>query len=158
MSRNKSTIEAIQTILAESQWLQVNPNVVTEHLLSFTRKFLGVEKGAQFNIYEGVSNYGIFDTILIRNFGMDYEGEYSTSNIQHSLIANCHWEIHIPGLGSALDAHHPEYLITDYKGEIMRHDDFFGNLVLYYDPNIQSCQPKLENNDYTLTLNHIHEN
>lgn len=164
MSRNKPprptklAIDVIRTILLKSQWLDNNKETVARQLLNFTKEALGIGGCNKFEIKEGKLNYGVFSTIHIRCIGFDYDiQDANEEDISHTTIKCCYWGVEIPGLGTALDKHHPEDLVEDCNGDIMFHDDYIGCFELHYEPTTDSLVPKLEYETFKLKFTPVYE-
>lgn len=150
----KRAVDAIQSILSESLWLQSNSNKVLRQLQRITEYALGILDCTKFRVYEGDLCYGEYQTITINGFHFDCEQDCCDDK-HHLLIKCCYWEFFIPGLGVQLDNFHP--IVTSEDDEMsyydpIHHDDYCGCLSLYYDKDNRCLVPKVAFSDYEFTI------
>lgn len=157
MSRNKPprpnshALDAIKSILSESQWLKQNEAEVIKQLTEISKKALGIEKCSKFRVTEGGFDYGLFDSMEIELHG------FCTNNGDEFCwpIAELYWQINLRGLGEMLDKYHP---IKHYFGEYdIPNDDELCGVGVILNPKTHGLSIKIYYSDYKFTIVPIYD-
>lgn len=157
MSRNKPprvrshTLDAIKSILSESQWLRQNEIEVIKQLTEISKRTLGIVNCSKFRVTEGEFDYGVFESI---DMEIELQGFCSKDSDEFCWpIYELYWTIKLRGLGKLLDKYHPSKAdYDDWLGYALPNDDMLCGMSIILSPKTHGLAAKIYYSDYKFTI------